>query len=1029
MLNKMPIDISFAKGLDTKTDPKRVPIGNFTRLENIVFQKGGLLQKRNGFGRLSDLPNPDYSYLTTLNGNLTAVGDNIASFDLSSDSWVSKGSFQQVSLSTLPLIRNSLNQSQCDAAVSPNGLVCTVYIETNGASATNKYSIADATTGQNIIAPSAIPVSSGTVSGGMRVVCLGNNFVLFFTNTIGGVSHLQYVPIPSFNPTAPLAASDVDIATSYVPASGLSWDVAVAGSYAYIAYDTTSGGQSVKIASLSTSLVLSSPAVFSTGPGNTATSVSVTPDMSIPSSPVIYVTFYNDATLKAYTASVSSTLGVITAPTQVYTSPTFHVANVTSVAWSGVCQIFFDIANVYTFGDHPATNFIQTCRFSGMANPTLTTVIRSVGLASKAFLMGGVPFFLAAFSSPYQPTYFLINGTGTSASPIIAAKLAYSNGGGYLTQGLPQVNVSGTSVSIPYLFKDSIQAVNKDTNVASGTQVAGIYAQTGIKMATISFAPSLDTAEIGQDLHLSGGFLWMYDGYLPVEHSFFLWPDTDITSPTGTALGTTTLGASMALQQYYYQFVYSWADNQGNIFRSAPSIPVTVTLSGAQNSVILNIPTLRCTMKTANPVKIEVYRWSAQQEEYYEVTSVTAPILNDTTVDSVTVTDTFSDATILGNALIYTTGGVVEDVNAPASSIMDLFDNRLWLVDAEDPNLLWYSKSVIEATPVEMSDLFTMYVAPSTAAQGSTGPITALEPMDDKLIIFKKNAIYYINGTGPDNTGANSQYSPISFITSTIGCANEKSIVFTPNGLLFQSDKGIWILGRGLDTSYIGAPVESLTQSAMVTSVVNVPGTCQVRFCLDSGVTLMYDYYYGQWSSFTGVPSVSSCLYRGLHTIINAEGQVYQETPGTYLDGSNPVLVAFQTGPIRLGDLQNYQRAYSFHLLGTYMTPHKLVVTATYDYGDGPSQTTILSPNNFTPTFGNQGGPFGQGIFGGVGSLEQFRVFLQQQRCQAFAIGLQEVYDGTFGVPAGAGLTLSGINVLCAFKGKVPTLPSALSFG
>ena len=56
---------------------------------------------------------------------------------------------------------------------------------------------------------------------------------------------------------------------------------------------------------------------------------------------------------------------------------------------------------------------------------------------------------------------------------------------------------------------------------------------------------------------------------------------------------------------------------------------------------------------------------------------------------------------------------------------MALFDTRLWMVDAEDQNLLWFSKQVIEATPVEMSDLLTMYIAPTTSSEGNTGPITA----------------------------------------------------------------------------------------------------------------------------------------------------------------------------------------------------------------------------------------------------------------------------------------------------------------
>ena len=143
----------------------------------------------------------------------------------------------------------------------------------------------------------------------------------------------------------------------------------------------------------------------------------------------------------------------------------------------------------------------------------------------------------------------------------------------------------------------------------------------------------------------------------------------------------------------------------------------------------------------------------------FQVTTVNQPVLNDPTVDYITFTDTAADTSILGNSLIYTTGGVVEDIGAPACTTIGLFKSRLMLIDAEDNNLIWYSKPTIENTPVEMSDLFTLYLAPTISVSGSTGPTLAVSAMDDKFILFKKDAIYYLTGDGPDATGANSNFS------------------------------------------------------------------------------------------------------------------------------------------------------------------------------------------------------------------------------------------------------------------------------
>lgn len=1099
MLVKQSLDVSFIKGIDTKSDPKRTPIGGFKSLENTIFTKGGLLQKRNGYQQFSSLPN-DATYITTLNDNATAIGTSIAARNASNDSWVSKGSIDPLSIDTLPLIRNNLNQTACDAAVS-NGLVCLAYLESDGSTTTNKYVIADAVTGQNIVSPIAIPVASGSVSGGMRVFVLGRYFIIVFTNTITATAHLQYIAISIASPTT--VSANTDIASAYISATTLSWDGYVANNYLYIAYNTTSGGQAIKVTSLSSSLNLTTAKTFL---GYKATIISLTADTTNPTAPIVYVTIYRSDTNASFFFVLDQNLNTILIPIVIPIVPVVML-NITSAAVNGTCKIFWEETVNYSWASIP-THFIRSVSVTpviitsysvfaafaasitvsnnaGLTNgmyivdlttpaniggavtftivgsvltlsdttngasasspgdqlgfatvSSVTTIVRSVGLASKAFVVDDVIYFLASYQSTYQPTYFLINGsTSLSSAPIVVAKLAYENGGGYLTTGLPGVTVSDTTAYISYRFKDLIQAVNKNTNVASGTQTAGIYSQTGINLSTFTIGTqNLYSVEIAKDLHMTGGFLWMYDGYLPVEHNFFLWPDTfsAVWSATGGNIVAKPDGATNT-NAYYYQVTYEWTDNQGNAYRSAPAIPVSVTTtgSGSAGSVALKIPSLRLTYKVSNAVKIVIYRWSVAQQSYYQVTSITVPTLNSTTVDEISYTDTLADATILGNNLIYTTGGVVEDVNAPGSNVLALYDTRLWLVDAEDKNLLWFSKQVIEATPVEMSDLFTMFVPPTTGAEGTTGPISALFPLDDKLIIFKNNAIYYINGSGPDNTGANNQYSPPIFVTSTVGCANQKSIVFMPQGLMFQSNKGIWLLDRSLATSYIGAPVEDYNE-AIVLSADIIPETNQVRFALDTGITLAYDYYYGEWGTFTGVPAISSCIYQGLHTFIDSYSRVYQESPGVYLDGSRPVLISFTTGPLRLGDLQNYQRAYFFYLLGQYFSPHKLQVSISYDYSDSPSQSVLLTPINYAGTYGTGAlnSPYGQGTpYGGPGNLEQFRVFLERQRCQAFAITVQEVYDSTYEVPAGQGLSLSGINIVMGFKGKFPTLPSNISFG
>lgn len=1046
MLNKQPFPINFAQGLNTKLDPHQVPMGQFLLLENSIFDKIGLLKKRNGFGNITALPNPA-SFLTTFNGALTAIGPTLQAYSPSSVPWVTTGTIQPISLSTLPLVRNSLNQTQCDAVLAPNGLICTVYTETTGSAISYKYAIADSVTGQSITQPKAIPVTTGTVTGSPRVFLLGNYFVIVFTNVIAGASHLTYISVNVVNPL--VVTTNTDIASVYTPNTSLSWDGIVVGTNLYMAYNTVVGGQAIRVTYLSAAnaAIGAGPVTAVTFTGEICTVMSISADVSTPQSPVIYASYYDSASMVGDLLAVDQNLNTILAPTEIISSES--VLNITCVAQNGVCTTFYEVENNYSYDASLPSHYVSAipCTQAGAFGPP-RVVARSIGLASKAFIVDEVMYFLAEYQSAYQPTYFLINGSvSTSLSQKIVAKLAYQNGfvnlsattEAYLPTGLPSVTVSGASAQIPYLYKDLIESVSKENTAVPSTaqnplQTSNIYSQTGINLVTFDLGTeAIDTAEIGSNLNLSGGFLSGYDGYQTTEQNFFLWPDNvqATWSTTGGSIAAQPDGTTNT-QAYWYQVTYEWTDNQGNAQRSAPSIPISrdTTGSASTGSITVNVPYLRLTYKSQ--VKIVIYRWSVGQQSYFQITSITQPTLNDTTTDSVAYVDTHSDAQILGNNLIYTTGSVVENVNAPASNLLILFDDRLWLVDAEDKNLIWYSKQVIEATPVEMSDLFTFYIAPTTGAQGSTGDIKALSVMDDKLIVFKRDAIYYINGSGPDNTGANSQYNGPIFITSTVGCALQQSIVFTPNGLMFQSDKGIWLLGRGLDTSYIGAPVQDFTIGARVLSAVNVPETNQVRFTLDTGITIMYDYYYGQWGTFVGVPCISSCIYQDLHTFINSIGGVYQEEVGMYLDGSNPVLMRFTTGPLRLGDLQGYQRAFFFYILGTFLTPHKLWLGISYDYEKSPSQSLFISPTNYSTPFGMgpSQSPFGQGTpFGGGTDLESWRVFLERQRCMAFAITLQEIYDPNFGAVAGAGLTISGLNVVMGFKKGFRPQPNVNSIG
>ncbi len=1010
-LNKAPVNINFAQGLDTKTDPKQVQPGKMLALNNTVFNKGGLLQKRSGFANLSTLLNVDVTTLTTYKDNLVAIGTTLQAKSGVANNWVNSGSIQPVEVSTIQAVRTSTGQTTVDIALASNGLACTTWLDTNGSS---YYQIVDQATSQIVIPATALPATT-VVS---RVNTLGKNFIITFIANVIGSPNLRYIAVPVNNPSLPGSAVTLSTAPSGLTAA---FDTIVSNNNLFVAFNGSDGGGAIRIAFMDNTLQQHTTKILA---GESADFISLA-SSTISNSEALWVTYYTTGTTTTKTVVYTVTGALSASQLTLFHSAvdllTGQAVNqITTLAVASTIYLYYQVATNYSYASI-RTDTVNTVQYTiGGSVSTPGILFRGAAIASKPTILNGVQYFVIAYGQDTQvslePTYFLVNNGAQ-----VIAKIAGGNGAGYpINQILSNIILVDDILTFGYLYKSTIVAVNKDQGVTKST---GVYAQTGINIASCEINNLVNTAEIGEALHITGGFLWMYDGVKPVEHGFHLYPEnmTAVKSDSG---------GSMTVQDYYYVATYEWTDAQGNLHRSAPSIPVlATTTTGSSSSVTVNVPTLRLTYKTGtNVVRIVLYRWSTAQQLYYQITSITSPTLNNTAVDSIAYVDTLADSSILGNTLLYTTGGVIENIAAPATNIVSLFQSRLFLVDAEDPNLLWFSKQVIQDTPVEMSDLLTIYVAPTISAQGTTGPVTALAALDDKLVIFKKNAIYYLTGIGPDNTGAQNQFSEPSFITSTVGCDNPDSLVLTPQGIMFQSDKGIWLLDRQLGTTYIGAPVEKYNIN-VVNSAVTVPGTNQVRFTLDNNYILMYDYYFGQWGTFSNVQAISSVIYQNMHTLLNSLGQIRQETPNTYVDGSTPVTISFTTSWLNLAGLQGFERFYYFYLLGTYFSPHKLQIELSYDYESSPSQVVMISPDNYAPAWGGENLYGGGAVWGGSSSIEQWRVFPKLQKCQAFQITVKEVYDSTLGVAPGAGLTLSGINAVIGMKKGYTTIKASRSAG
>lgn len=976
------------KGIDTKTDSRHAVLGEMVGTENVRFDEWPRLRKRWGYKRLGSAPAG--AQLAAFKGQLLlGTGTELYSYAASAG-LVDQGPLESVALSVRPVVRNGYSQQTPDAAVHPLGISVYTYESIEAGATVSRYSVVDSATQQPLVVGRQI----GTAAVKPKPLALGNYVVILYYETSN--NHLRYIAIPAASPAS--VPSAVDVATD--PSTSNVWDATVIGGQdgaLFVTYLNSASSNKITLKALSPTLVLGAATV-----PTTTESYSGCVTIFTDSAGNVWVAYYTGSAVKAFRYDFYLSSQLLTFTT-IDASPG-TVRNITGVAWGTVgVYVLYETAGSATYN-----NMVKVAALDYFGNPALGAgaSVRSVGLASKAFLVGSRLHYLAAYQSPLQSSYFMISFTGPSRATVVA-RLAPGVGGGLTTKSiLPEVSaVSAGAYQTAYLQADQL--------TSSG---GNVFTQKGVQAATFDFTQPQASQELSDNLHLTGGILSMWDGAQACEHGFHVYPEPI----TATASGSGTFAGS-----YLVCAVYEWMDNYGLIHQSAPSPAVTVVASNAAQ-FNLTAPTLRLTSKTT-PIAVVFYRTiSNQSGPFYRVNSITSPLLNSTTVDSVSCTDTTADATITGNAQLYSapTNDAAEAPNlpAPAPAFVTKYRNRAIVIPAENPYQWVLSKEVVPGVPVEFNPEILYQ---SIEQEG--GPLTCAIEMDEKLILFKRDRIYFIAGNGPAANGTGSDYGTPNHIPSDCGCVNPRSLALIPQGVLFQSAKGIQLLDRGLGVHYLGANAEEFNDAA-VTAVRMDPNSRRVVFFLDSGIALVLDYTglvvvdgpeagAKWWSTWTNYNGADAAIFGGLLTFVQPNGLLMQETPGRYLDDGNPVLASFTTSVFSFAGLSGFQRVWRIMIRGDYRSPHGLSAGIAYD--DGP-------PTQFESVDAGAllgGGAVGDTTIGGTdnpgGGPSPFYEWVikpAQQKCTSIQLTIRETQTIA---PYGEGLSLSGLSFqVGALKGQ-----------
>ncbi len=1014
-LAKQPVPVLFTGGIDTKSAEQTVLPGSFLALENAVRRKTGRIDKRYGYRVIGNTISGDG--VLAAGRKLDRFIDEMLLFDgakaygyaPSADKWISRGTVANAAVSVANIVRNSGVQAQPDMAYN-SGLSGFVYEDSTGGVRAAVYDEADGSL--------VLPDTLLSVTGRRPKAIAIQNYIYFLYQES---AQLTWCRVNTVNPSvisAPTAVIGInDMANA-------PWDIDVMdASQSVFSYNTTT--PNIKIAYLLFSGILGTSS--NGGYANTKTIADVGRQA---------LTVLTDAPRSRFFVSwVDSSVGV--APVRIFGSDKFM--NTSSTATTGMtsnsaavdtlihnlglvidstnqllCFSDFEYSSGLPTGGIPQVRYVVYTWVLGTF--TLITAVTSfkytVGLAAKPFLSGTEVYLPLVQESEQQTTYFFVR---FSDKKVVGQALQGTSGGfsrdtaGAFKSSLPRT----VSIDTNH-FAISLTKVGQFTTLNGhiSTESQGIV-RVALNLETESFRG----ATLGSNYHLAGGILRMYDGQSFTEHGFLLYPEYVVGTPS-TAAGSITPGMN-----YFISAMYEWTDAQGQVHRSAPSLPIEVTMGGADNTITVQVRGLAMTDKTGDRAnaRIVIYRGEASQATPLFRDEVG---VNDPTGQFVTIVLTKSDAALSTGELLYTTGDVLENIAAPGSTIDTVHKNRLWLAGLEDGNQLAYSKEYVNGEAVAFNDAQRIQVDPSG------GNVTGLASLDDKLVIFKHDRLFALVGDGPVSTGALNDYQQPQFITADVGCVNQESIVLSPNGLMFKSDKGIYLLDRALGHKYIGAPVEAYNGST-ITSAQLLESVNEIRFTTDDNICLVYNYFFDQWSVFFNYTSASAIAMNNTFYHLKSDGTTHIETAGLFNDNGARIPLAIETSWLALSGLQGYQRLYRYAFLGDYLSSHYTVVKLAYDYEASYKETVYFNVDSgldvsyygSDATYGESsvyGGPSGSSVY-------QFSSKPRQQKCESVKFRIEDM--DTITDSGGASFNLVGLTLEVGAKRTIDKLSSGKRIG
>ena len=432
------------------------------------------------------------------------------------------------------------------------------------------------------------------------------------------------------------------------------------------------------------------------------------------------------------------------------------------------------------------------------------------------------------------------------------------------------------------------------------------------------------------DYHYDNGVIFNgsvprhFDGLLLTEMGFLHTPEIGATLVAST--GNLTAGA------YSYKAIYEWRDNSGNFWRSATSVADTVTTVAGSLQVTVSVKTLSLTSK--NNVKINLYRTVADGSIHYKLVEIT----NSKSGGYVAYTDNVADTTIESNELLYTDQGILDYIQ-PGSFVVGNFSlNRFFYAPRDDGNFIYYSNVLDSGAGISFTGVGEIF------PYENDGDITAINHIQQTLVIFKENSIHLLQGDGINQQGSairNVMWGEYPVVLSkTVGCEDARSVLLTDQGLVFQDQKGIYMLSTDMNLTNFGKQVKYFDPT-IVGAYADKVKECYVF--VTTNEALVYFYKFDQWVRWTGYGGTHSTQIDNV-IYFNNVTQIVKET-STKTDLAADFTIKVVTPWFAFGKINGYQRLKKVYLLGWQNDTQN----DDQPLANGDGEITLLSGYNYQP--------------------------------------------------------------------------------